>query len=138
MPRNTPALFKSFPVVLVTILCSSSLLSAQVRDRTPPTTPGNLRVTDITEESVSLAWDPSTDNSGKFSYYISGVGPQIVVSQTLTSHTVTGLWPRSRARSVTDTLAGVGTRWRFAASSRGTRSWSLSRSTIMPTSFFML
>jgi len=40
------------------------------RDRTPPTTPGNFRVTATTAGSVSLAWSPSTDNSGSFSYLI--------------------------------------------------------------------
>ena len=94
MSKTPRALFKAFQVVLVTILGSSSLLEAQVpRDRTPPTTPTNLRVTAITEQSVSLAWDPATDNSGKFSYYIAGVGPQIIVRQTMTSHTVTGVEP---------------------------------------------
>src|SRR5688572_19390461 len=33
-------------------------------DRTPPTTPTNLRVTSLSHKSVTLAWDPSTDNSG--------------------------------------------------------------------------
>lgn len=40
------------------------------KDRTPPTTPTNLQVTGTTPYSVSLAWNPSTDNSGKFSYRI--------------------------------------------------------------------
>jgi chitodextrinase len=40
------------------------------KDRTPPTTPTNLRVTGTTPYSVSLAWNPSTDNSGKFTYTI--------------------------------------------------------------------
>ena len=37
--------------------------------RQAPTTPTNLRVTGVTETSVSLAWDPSTDN-GSFSYVV--------------------------------------------------------------------
>jgi chitodextrinase len=44
--------------------------AAAVRDRTPPTTPKNLRVTGMTPYSVSLAWTPSTDNSGSFTYTI--------------------------------------------------------------------
>jgi len=40
------------------------------RDRTPPTTPKNLRVTGMTSYSVSLAWTPSTDNSGSVTYTI--------------------------------------------------------------------
>jgi len=40
------------------------------RDRTPPTNPTNLRVVGLTPYSVTLAWNPSTDNSGQFSYVI--------------------------------------------------------------------
>jgi chitodextrinase len=39
-------------------------------DRKPPTTPRNLRVTAVGPYSVSLAWDPSTDNSGSFRYHV--------------------------------------------------------------------
>ena len=37
--------------------------AAAARDRTPPTTPGNLRITASTDTSVSLAWNASTDTS---------------------------------------------------------------------------
>jgi chitodextrinase len=40
------------------------------RDRKPPTVPTNLRVTGVTAGSVSLAWNPSTDNSGQLSYRV--------------------------------------------------------------------
>lgn len=40
-------------------------------DRTKPTTPTNFRVTAVTPFSVSLAWGPSSDNSGRFSYRLS-------------------------------------------------------------------
>jgi chitodextrinase len=39
-------------------------------DTQPPTTPTNLRVTETTPNSVSLAWDPSTDDSGSVFYRI--------------------------------------------------------------------
>ncbi|MGH9222934.1 MAG: fibronectin type III domain-containing protein [Acidimicrobiales bacterium] len=39
------------------------------RDTGAPTTPTNLRVTATTQTSVSLAWNPSTDN-GPFSYVV--------------------------------------------------------------------
>ena len=39
-------------------------------DRTPPTTPTNLVVSAVTRTSASLSWQPSTDNSGKFSYKV--------------------------------------------------------------------
>ena len=39
-------------------------------DRKPPTKPSNLRATLVTPHNISLAWDPSTDNSGSFSYRV--------------------------------------------------------------------
>jgi chitinase len=60
--------------------------SATSRDRTPPTAPTNLRITGRTSYSVSLAWSPSTDNSGKFSYRVrSSSGSEVTVPQTQTS-----------------------------------------------------
>src|SRR5687768_578766 len=71
-------------------------VSAASRDRTPPTAPSNLRVTGKTTSSVSLAWNPSTDNSGKFSYRIRHSGgyemeaPQTQTSLTWTSNVFAG------------------------------------------------
>jgi hypothetical protein len=56
--------------LLLTLVFGASIASAAPRDRTPPTTPTNLRVTGMTAYSVSLAWDPSTDNSGSVIYTI--------------------------------------------------------------------
>ena len=42
------------------------------RDNTPPTTPTNVRVVSVTEDSITIAWDASTDNSGKIHAYIAG------------------------------------------------------------------
>lgn len=49
-------------------------------DHKAPTTPRNLRVTGVTAYTVSLAWDPSTDNSGHVRYKIccANVGSQWV------------------------------------------------------------
>lgn len=44
--------------------------ASAARDRRAPTTPTNLRVTGMTPYSVSLAWTPSTDDSGSVSYQI--------------------------------------------------------------------
>jgi chitodextrinase len=55
-------------MVLALLFTASPALAA--RDRTPPTTPTNLRVTAMTPYSVSLAWTPSTDNSGSVTYTI--------------------------------------------------------------------
>lgn len=65
-------------------------VSAAARDRTPPSAPANLRVTGKTTSSVSLAWNPSTDNSGSFSYKIrNSLGYEIAVPQGYTSFTWT-------------------------------------------------
>lgn len=76
---------------LVALALGSSHASAQGRDRTPPTAPTNLTATAVTEHSVSLSWGPSTDNSGRFTYLISGAAATVSVSQTQTSHTLAGL-----------------------------------------------
>ena len=54
----------------------------------PPTTPTNLRITASGARSVSLAWNPSTDDSGDFTYRIvrSG-GLEMRVPSTQTSFT---------------------------------------------------
>jgi len=49
-------------------------------DRTPPSQPTGLHVTAVTETSVTLAWNPSTDNVGVRSYSLWGEGLDGVVS----------------------------------------------------------
>lgn len=90
MWRTFPSLLTGVGV-LVLALSASSLLSAQFRDRVPPTAPTNLVVTATTDHGASLAWGPSTDNSGKFDYVVAGGPTNVTVSQTQTSHTLTGL-----------------------------------------------
>jgi chitodextrinase len=91
MTRTSP--FTAIHVVMLAMLCGSSLVSAQSSriDRIPPTAATNVIVTATTEHSVSLAWGPSTDNSGRFSYVICCAGSTVTVSQTTTSHTLEGL-----------------------------------------------
>lgn len=67
--RHRPAL-KAIALAMVLALILGVAPAMAARDRTPPTTPKNLRVTGMTAYSVSLAWDPSTDNSGSFNYKI--------------------------------------------------------------------
>jgi chitodextrinase len=80
-------------ILMLTFLFASPVLMAQsrTRDRTPPTAPTNLVVAAMTEHSVTLAWGPSTDNSGSFSYVICCAGTTVVVSQAVTSHTLENL-----------------------------------------------
>ena len=54
--------------VLMAVFGTSPALAA--RDRKPPTKPINLRATSLTAYRVTLAWDPSTDNSGTFTYQV--------------------------------------------------------------------
>jgi chitinase len=95
MTRTFPSLLTAVRILMLSTLFGSSVLSAQwswTRDRTPPTAPTNLIVTAVTEHSVSLAWGPSTDNSGGFSYLICcPAGVNVTVSQAVTSHTLEGL-----------------------------------------------
>jgi fibronectin type 3 domain-containing protein len=77
-------------VVLSLVVVGSA---AAARDRTPPTTPTNLRYTSLSQTSVTLAWDPSTDNSGSFSYSVNKDGQGFTVPQTQTSYTIDWLSP---------------------------------------------
>lgn len=72
------------------LLLSASIASAAPRDRTPPTTPTNLQVTGASDFSVSLSWNPSTDNSG-FWYYrlVSSAGISVNLDRTQTSYSFT-------------------------------------------------
>ena len=75
-------------LALAVALASSTAWAA--RDRTPPTTPTDFRVTGTTSYSVSLAWNPSTDNSGRFSYVICcAYSNSATVGQQATSFTFT-------------------------------------------------
>ena len=65
---------RRFWACLATTACFGLALpappAAAARDRTPPTTPANLRITATTATTISLAWDPSTDNSSNFWYCV--------------------------------------------------------------------
>ena len=63
---------RRFSTLLTILLVMAFTVSpvAAARDRTPPTTPTNLRVTGTSPYSVALAWNPSTDNSGSVTYTI--------------------------------------------------------------------
>ncbi len=75
-------------LVLVFALAVVGPVAAGSRgDRTPPTTPTNLRVTSLSQTSVTLAWNPSTDRSS-FSYSINMNGQSFTVPQTRTSYTI--------------------------------------------------
>ena len=88
MIKNTPfwriARTAAILVVLVSVFSTSPAFAA--RDRTSPTKPTNLRVTSLTSYNLSLAWNPSTDNSGSFSYQVVvSDGSTYTVPQTQTT-----------------------------------------------------
>ena len=65
-------------------------VGAAAPDTAPPTVPGNLRTTGATATSVTLAWDPSTDDVGVTSYGVYRNGA-LTASPAGTSATVSGL-----------------------------------------------
>jgi len=76
------------------LLFTGSKTLAAKGDRSAPTTPTNLVVTAITDNTVSLAWQGSTDNSGTLSYRVkitnlsnSAYNSLATVSQTQTTYT---------------------------------------------------
>ena len=85
--------------LLALLLSSGRTVSAGKPDKLAPTTPTNLVVTGVTENTVSLKWNPATDNSGKFSYrvkvnWLNSPSTLVeTVSQTQTTYTVKYLAP---------------------------------------------
>lgn len=82
----------------LTIAVATPAVAAKPRptpDRTAPTTPTDLRITAVTHTSVSLAWNPSTDNSSTFWYIVwaPGLPGVIPVNHPQTAVTATGLEP---------------------------------------------
>ena len=63
-----------------------------VIDRDPPTAPSTVRVAAVTANSISLAWNPSTDNVGVVGYTVYLAGTRVGTSTT-TSATISGLAP---------------------------------------------
>jgi chitodextrinase len=78
-------------LVLVLVVVGSA--AASRGDRTPPTTPTNLRATSVSHESVTLAWDPSTDKSGSVTYSVYKDGQSFTVPQGQTTYTIDWLSP---------------------------------------------
>ena len=74
-------------LALISLFSTTPALAA--RDRKPPTKPANLRVTSLTPHNVTLAWNPSTDNSGTFSYRVFvSFGFTDTVPQTQTTYSI--------------------------------------------------
>ena len=84
------------------------------RDRRPPTTPTNLRITATTDTTISLAWNASTDESGNFSYRVTESSPfntyTVAIPQTQTTTTFTRLWPQQTYRYTVYAVDAAGNR----------------------------
>jgi chitodextrinase len=95
--RAVPGLICAHLLAL-TLVVMAPAASAAPRDRTPPTTPTNLRVVGTTASSVSLAWNASTDNRGveRLRYIVvDSRGFGTLVWHPTTSVTITSLTPGS-------------------------------------------
>ena len=76
--------------LLAFVLITPAADAKPPRDTTPPTTPTGLRVVARTDDSVTVRWNASTDNSGRIlRYQVNG----IYHPGTSTEKTITGLVP---------------------------------------------
>jgi hypothetical protein len=99
--------------ILLIVAFGVSTAGAARRDRTPPTTPTNLRIVATTDSTATLAWNPSTDNSGSFSYRVTERGLNewtFSVPQTRTTYTATRLWPQRTYTYVVYAVDAAGNR----------------------------
>jgi len=84
LPCSTTAWSTSILAMLLAVIDTTPALAA--RERTPPTKPANLRVTSVTPYNVTLAWNPSSDDSGIFSYRLwASYGYTFTVGQAQTT-----------------------------------------------------
>ena len=99
---------------LLIVAFGASTAGATRRDRTPPTTPTNLRITATTDTTISLAWNASTDNSGSFSYRVTESSSfntyTVAVPQTQTTLAFTRLWPEQTYRYTVYAVDAAGNR----------------------------
>lgn len=63
-----------------------ALEGPMVPDTTPPSKPGNLTASDVQATSVTLTWDPSTDNVGVVAYDIYRAGGLLASIEPVTTY----------------------------------------------------
>lgn len=73
--------------VLLAVLAPAA---SAARDRTPPTVPANVRVVAVTEDTITISWTASKDNSGRIHAYVAG---GVYHPGNSTTKTFTGLVP---------------------------------------------
>jgi hypothetical protein len=95
-------------MVLMAVVGAAPVVAAL--DRTPPTKPTNLRVTSLSAHKVTLAWNPSTDNSGTFTYKVwVSYGFTHTVPQTQTTFSL-GVVPNNTYSFYVYAVDGAGNR----------------------------
>lgn len=104
-------------VLLVGLLFIGPASSAGKGDRSAPTAPANLAAGNITENTITLSWNASTDNSGKWSYRVSitnlknsAYNAIATVSQSQTTYTAKYLTPDTAYSFVVFAVDGSGNR----------------------------
>lgn len=86
IPFSQPRIAAILAILLLVSITSPALAG---QDKKPPTKPSNLRVTSTSTYSISLAWNPSNDNSGTFSYRVwVSYGATYTVPQNQTTFTL--------------------------------------------------
>lgn len=98
-------------LLALALVFNAAAAAAPSRDRTPPSTPTNLRITASGPNSISLAWNKSTDNSTNWWYCLQrdGLGCiRINPPQTTFSHSK--LWPNTTFRYSVVALDTAGNR----------------------------
>src|SRR5438128_2595909 len=116
IPRQQIAYNKArfIPNVLIpmlTVMLGYSAASAAV-DKKAPTKPSNFRVTATTAYSFSVAWGPSTDNSGNYTYFLADTASpseRVTLMKSATSFTFTrGLYPRHSYTAIIQAVDAAG------------------------------
>ncbi|MEU8378881.1 fibronectin type III domain-containing protein [Streptosporangium sp. NPDC048865] len=69
----------------------TSISVTVIADTTPPTVPGNLRITALGSGSFTCAWDASTDNIGVVGYGVYRNGSKVGADQTALTKSFSGL-----------------------------------------------
>jgi chitodextrinase len=87
------ALVLVFALTVVAAAAAGKKPPPPTGDKTPPTTPTNLQATNLTHKTVTLAWNPSTDNSGSVTYVVDKDGQGFTVPQGQTTYTIDWLSP---------------------------------------------
>jgi chitodextrinase len=79
--------------LLAVSIVGASAAAPPDKDREGPSTPQNLRVLSATQETVTVGWDPSTDDVGVVGYYVWGDRGKALVDRELErpQYTVSGL-----------------------------------------------